>query len=597
MGKGNRTKKDRAASVLAGTNNRKKASQKRSMPTWAGTLIVVLVLAMLIAFSAFSIMNSRGVFLRNKVIVNTANYEITVPMMSYLVYTEYQNWVSNYKDSGYMQYIKGEGGTGLNTSLPLRDQNYSVVTNKDTGATEVTTWFDKFASTALASAKKVLVLCEQARHYGVELGEEEYANIDSAIAMMELYASYYGYSASGYITSMYGKGVTEKDVRAMMELSELATKFSKVKNEEFQNGATPVRVNKYYEENKDDFEVYVDYIGYTFTTSFKAVTEGEDAAAKNAEAYAKYEAEQKKYSERVDALKACTTAKEFSDKLYEFLLEDETAKGTTNPELVALNGQSDAHHYYYKKEDDSSDFEKWVYSSETPVKAGDTNAFKDEDDGYENDSGEYSNVTSEYSAYLILKEVRRDDAKVQNAGHILFKTDTFKDMKDTSKLTGKTKELAQKILDRGETISAEAMSKELLALMFAEGKITEQVSAEGRKYYIIDKEAFKEYGETYTEDGNVFYEEVGRGDMVAEFEDWLYDGVRVQNEISYTGAVKTTYGYHIMFYNGACEEENWFVDVRDALVEADYEAWYTAVSAEAVCPITENAHHWNKIDG
>ena len=56
-------------------------------------------------------------------------------MMSYMVYTEYQNWVQNYKNTGYMQYIKGSGGDALNTSKPLRSQNYSVVTDEKTGTT------------------------------------------------------------------------------------------------------------------------------------------------------------------------------------------------------------------------------------------------------------------------------------------------------------------------------------------------------------------------------------------------------------------------------------------------------------------------------
>ena len=39
-------------------------------------------------------------------ILRTENFEITVPMMSYMVYSEYHEWVNFYQGSGFMQYVK-----------------------------------------------------------------------------------------------------------------------------------------------------------------------------------------------------------------------------------------------------------------------------------------------------------------------------------------------------------------------------------------------------------------------------------------------------------------------------------------------------------
>ncbi|MBO7342367.1 MAG: hypothetical protein J6U87_06760, partial [Clostridia bacterium] len=305
MGKGNRTRKQQAANVLSTAGKKKNAAKKREMPTWAGTLIVVAVLVAVTLFSVFCILNSRGVFLRNKIIVKSDNYEITVPMMSYMVYTEYQEWVNNYQDSGYMQFIKGEGGDGLNTSLPLREQNYSKKTDETTGVTTTVTWFDYFADRAASSVEQILVLCEQAHRLGITLDDEKIKEIDGAMQTLDLYAAYNGYTTAGYIAAMYGRGVSKKDVRAMTEMIELATKMTSVKNEEFENGATDVRIENYYNENKKEIDIYVDFISYTFETEFKPVADTEaDAANKNATAYEKYEADKKKYEERVDALAA-----------------------------------------------------------------------------------------------------------------------------------------------------------------------------------------------------------------------------------------------------------------------------------------------------
>ena len=596
MGKGNRTKKQQAANILSGTGNKRNAGKKREMPTWAGTLIVVSVLVAVILFSAFCILNSRGVFLRNKAIVKSEHFEVNVPMMSYMVYTEYQEWVNNYQSTGYMQYIKGEGGDALSTSVPLRQQNYSVKTDKTTGVTTTVTWFDYFADQAATSVEQILVLCEQAYSLGITLNDEDLAKIDSSIQMIELYAAYSGYTTSGYLASMYGKGVGERDVRDMMELVELATKMTAVMTEEFENGATDVRVDNYYKEHKEELEIYVDFISYTFEAKFEPVADTvEDAATKNAEAYAKYEADKVKYAERADALAACTTVDEFCDLLIEYLKED----GATDVE--AIQKQSDAHYIDYKKDTEMDmDLEDWLFDTKAPVAANQTKAFKDDGDDprEEKDEGGYTyeKAGASYTACFVLEPVHKDEAYLQNVGHILFKTDTFKDIKDAtglSKLSGKTKELAQSLLDKGQTVTAENMAKALVDLMIAEGKMVTKTADSGETYYYIEKDAFEAYGKEYTEDSNVFYEDVKRGDMVSEFDAWIYDDARIQNEISPV-AVKTTYGYHIMFYNGHAEEINWKETARTAISTADYEAWYKA--AATACNMEVFAENWNKIN-
>ena len=115
----------------------------------------------------------------------------------------------------------------------------------------------------------------------------------------------------------------------------------------------------------------------------------------------------------------------------------------------------------------------------------------------------------------------------------------------------------------------------------------------GETYYYMEKDAFEAYAKEYTEDSGVFYEDVKRGDMVTEFDAWIYDEARIQNEVS-PSAIETTYGYHIMFYNGHTDEINWRVTASNAIATADYEAWYKTVSA--ACTIDVNAEYWAKIN-
>ena len=607
MGKGNRTKNEKAASVLASSAKKKRSAKKGQMPTWVGTLILVSVLAVIVAFAVVSVLAQRGVFLRHKLIAETEHFEVTVPMASYMVYTEYQNFVNQYQESGWLSYIKGTGGNGLNTSLPLREQIYSQPTAEKPD-TAYMTWFDYFATSATKSIAQVLVLCEQAHALGITLDEADLQSIETTMQTLELYALYSGYELNAYIPMMYGNGVRDRDVRDMMELTTLATKMTNLKMDELRGGATDVRVNMYYEKNKADLDVYVDYISYTFVTKFDAKDGTTDEIKQeNATAWEKYSKDMERYNAIVKELEGCTTAKEFCDKLEAFLAKskDEGGEGMTATE--AFLAQSGAHHFDYKKDDGAdSAINDYLFSTKDPVSANSAKALTEvntgrevepdiDEEGNETETVTYSDATSTYTAIFVLSPVHRDEAKLQNVGHILFKTETYKDLKDTTKLSGKAKDLAQRLLDKGLTISAENMAKELLLLMKEEGAITEKTAADGKTtYQVIDKDKFEAYGKDYTEDGNVFYEEVARGDMVAEFEEWLYNPNRQQGEIS-DGGIKTTYGYHVMFYNGATDKINWIEDAREQLATDDYEAWYKAASEGTSIESEKYQKNWKKI--
>lgn len=79
------------------------------------------------------------------------------------------------------------------------------------------------------------------------------------------------------------------------------------------------------------------------------------------------------------------------------------------------------------------------------------------------------------------------------------------------------------------------------------------------------RESFEALGKEYTEDSNTFYENVPRGMMVKEFEDWIYDSSRKEGD---TGLVLTSYGYHIMYFAGDGEIP-WHEDAEEKCIQ-DY---------------------------
>ena len=151
-----------------------------------------------------------------------------------------------------------------------------------------------------------------------------------------------------------------------------------------------------------------------------------------------------------------------------------------------------------------------------------------------------------YTAYYVTKEADRDEDNLQNVGHILFKIDTKATATDP-KVSYKT--------DAEAKAAAEKLQKELQELA-DKGQLT--------------KELFEAMGKDVTHDSNVFYNDVNKGQMVTEFEDWIFNTERKVGEL---GSVKTTYGYHIMYYVGESEDIVWKVNAHNGAADEDFSKW------------------------
>ena len=136
----------------------------------------------------------------------------------------------------------------------------------------------------------------------------------------------------------------------------------------------------------------------------------------------------------------------------------------------------------------------------------------------------------------------------------------------TSHRLAMLKSLTTSLLLNGKIETTEAKAKEVLALYEGGAKT---------------REAFEALGKEHTEDSSVFYEDVYEGQMVEEFEDWLFDKNRKEGD---TGIVKTTYGYHVMYYVGEAEDAKWMTDAENSLKNEDYTEAKDAVAEKF--PIT-----------
>ncbi|MBR6727904.1 MAG: hypothetical protein IKM08_06895 [Clostridia bacterium] len=494
MGKGNRVRNERAEASLATAGTAKAPEKKKSkgLPAWAITAIVIAILAIVIGFVVVLTMQENGVFMRMQDVVETENFEVNVPMMSYMVANQRDYLVNLYSQWGSGISIgSGTGGTPLNTSLPLQEQNYSVTTDSVTGVTTTKTWLEYFYDQALEQVIEVLACCEEAKAMGLELSDADYESIELQLDSFEAYGALYGYTSDAFFAMQYGTGVKRGDVEDMMELIRLAAIYTETKtdgyNEAIKNDTTG-RIDAYYEKNKDKYEVYVDYVGYTFTASFKPSSskDAETAKTENEKLAAEYKAQQEKYKGYMDELAECKNADEFLNKLYNLVLRDEkdkivaakedydsiddlTTDEVKKCEEAATKAREAATVTNYTKPAGAlTGLDAWLFETKTEGEGdnkttvnvrvnGEVGKKDSVADVVTSGDNAYKAVTSKYAAGVMLRTNHRNDELVRSVGHILFKKDDFDGKTSTENLSGEIKVLADKVLARDGVLSAEAM--------------------------------------------------------------------------------------------------------------------------------------------
>ncbi len=500
--------------------NPQKATPMDGMPM----KILALALAVLLVFGVvWSIVDNSGVLQRGTVTLKTEHYEVNNSMLSYYYQTEYANFVS--QNSYLLQYI------GLDTSKSLKVQNYS----KDM------TWFEYFLDSALKSVKEHVLLCEAALAAGKGIGEKEQKQVDEAVENIKSSAKLYKMSVDQYVSGIYGTGVKLNDVIKCLEISALASKQynDTVDSYKWDEGD----FNKWLEDEENMAKVwFVDYMSYEFEAEFK---KDDDEQTKN-EARAKAEKLAKQLAEMKTKDEFYDWIKKHEDSLKKD--DDKKEEGESAGDASAASAETDKNE---DKEDEKTEEEKKEEEEKKREEA--IKKLTTEEFGYdtESDFGKWAfgadraeNETTViydkdeeiYTAYLLLKPKYRHEYASVNVRHILISV--------SSSATKEAKEEAKK---KAEEILAE----------YKKGDATAQ--------------AFGELAKKYTDDGNGeeggLYENVCKGDMVDSFNDWIYDATRKPGD---TDIVETTYGYHVMFYEGTGMTA-WHVTADNALNAKQYE--------------------------
>ena len=516
---------ERAEKLTEKQLTEQKEAKKLKIMTAIFAVVMALTICIAVVVGVTKTIEGSGSREKKTVALTIGDQEISNAELNYYYINQVQNFANQYGDYLYM--------VGLDTTKPLNEQ----VINEELGKT----WADNFMDSAVENAKAVYTLCAAAEAEGFTLTEEDNENIEAAIATEEMYALYYYQypSLEDYLKAVYGFGATVESFREFYTMGYLADAYQK----------HYIDTLTYEDADLREAEA-ADYLGYnSYSYNYYYLTTNNYVEAPEGTSAADYTAEQK-----------AAAAAKIEDIAKILTAEDITSLEALDAAIAALPSNADVANAASFASNDmnyhsmNSIFADWV--ADESRKAGDVEYFKQI-----NSDGEVTGI------YVIMFNSATDNNfPLVNVRHVLvgFEGGTTDSTTGTTVYSDVEKDAAH----------TEAMN---ILNEWKNGEATE--------------DSFATLANEKSDDGDGttggLYENVIPGQMVPNFNDWIFDETRKAGD---TGLVETEYGWHVMYFVGNSDVLYRDYMIENDLKDADYTAWYEALMADVTATIGDTKY-------
>ena len=521
-------KENNAAQITEKQLNEQKEAKK--LKTYTLTFVVVMVLVVVLALGTLAVTAymTSGILERGTDAVTIGEHTLTNADLNYFyidtINETYSDWYSQYGDytDMYMSWV-----FGLDVTTPLNEQMYD----------EEKTFADYFTDLAVADAKSTYAIYDEAMAKGHTLTDEEKSDVDDTMKSMETYATLYGYSNfKDYLKGVYGHGAEEETFRNYLDVLAMVQSYQTYYHDSLTYDADAL--STYNDTHFNDFSSFSYASFHVDSNDFlTGGTEDEDGnitysdEEKAAALKAAEEAAKSIVASAADTVEKLNTA----IAEHEAYKDDSSAESTETEDAI-YTGISD-------------EIAEWL--ADNSRKAGDL--------GYMADTvtttDEEGNETTKTNGYYVVLFLERNDNNnnLVNVRHIL------------TKFAGGTTN------DDGETVYSDDEKKaaydKLVALRdeWLAGEATEE------SFAALATEKSDDTGST--KNGGL-YEDICPGEMVEEFNDWIFDASRKTGDYE---IVESPYGYHLIYFVSTDEVTYRNHMIEETLREDDYEAWYNGI--------------------
>lgn len=426
-----------------------------------------------------------------------------------------------YQAQYYQYYYQTSNGYDL--SLTPEEQTQ---TTKDADGNEIT-WVEKLHEDTLEIIQLHKAYYNEALKMGLKLTKADEAFIDKQIEDLRDEAKSAGsnssssnsenkvtYSLNAYLRKVYGGSINERFLRKQLKIQVLAQKYLTERTNEIAKDYDQKDIDAEYKKDTTAYD-FVTFRAYTFKTTELTKEDKETDDALKAR-QAKANAEVKKNAN--DFYNAVTNDATFTAKAKE--LNKDTADYNVDKETKYSMLKSTAQSTF------SEDAAKWLFDSSTKV--GSKKLFSDEENG-------------KYIVVLALSKPHQE--QTVTARHILFQTKDQNSGNDLSE-----EEIAKK-----KTQAEDVLKK------FNEGDKTEDSFAALANEYNED---------TGSSSNGGLYEHIYPGQMVTEFNDWVFDANRKAGDVE---LVETDFGYHIIYFVAKDGKDYYDSAIRSSKANEDIE--------------------------
>lgn len=426
-----------------------------------------------------------------------------------------------YQAQYYQYYYQTSNGYDL--SLTPEEQTQ---TTKDADGNEIT-WVEKLHEDTLEIIQLHKAYYNEALKMGLKLTKADEAFIDKQIEDLRDEAKSAGsnssssnsenkvtYSLNAYLRKVYGGSINERFLRKQLKIQVLAQKYLTERTNEIAKDYDQKDIDAEYKKDTTAYD-FVTFRAYTFKTTELTKEDKETDDALKAR-QAKANAEVKKNAN--DFYNAVTNDATFTAKAKE--LNKDTADYNVDKETKYSMLKSTAQSTF------SEDAAKWLFDSSTKV--GSKKLFSDEENG-------------KYIVVLALSKPHQE--QTVTARHILFQT------KDQSS----GNDLSEEEIAKKKTQAEDVLKK------FNEGDKTEDSFAALANEYNED---------TGSSSNGGLYEHIYPGQMVTEFNDWVFDANRKAGDVE---LVETDYGYHIIYFVAKDGKDYYDSAIRSSKANKDIE--------------------------
>lgn len=479
------------------------------------TAVIVVVLVAALGFGLYQFGVPQKILPAAK--VNGRTY--SVAEYNYYYMNVYQTYANSASEAGYSLFDY------------TKDPETQMTTNEDG---EEISYAQLFRDTVLSNLKTSDYYLNLAKEEGVELSEESKASIESTITEIAGYAQQNSYSASRYISLIYGKGLNLKKFRSILEEQHLVSQYMTDKTEKTLADITDKDIKAEFEKDPSAYKVAdIRLFGLELPNDEDA-EEGKKETKKDIEAKA------------AAMLARITDEASFKELCLEYCNEEdaETYKSDSATLMKGLK-------FSIVNTNIGEDLAKWMYSSKR----------------VEGDKKVYTTDDYVYVIYIV-KPAYVNEEPLVSARHILVSYDTIA-QKLEAEDNGETKDSKNNVASDGTKVDVSNTSydaKVILAAYEEAKRISDEYKAGEQT-----EEAFAALADQYSADtastgengsGGGLYANIERGQMVTAFENWVYNDKR---ETGDTGIVQTEYGYHIMYFVGRADEAPWKAEIRTTL--------------------------------